>query len=116
LCWKQLAQEPPLLRRPATGEIQEDWVEPGIVHVLYVPTGIEVTGMFLPGDKAAIQVNRSTAGFPQLLSSLPESRQHPLTPRIETEPILEFQPSGEMYSGRKIAIGRPFRNHCINTT
>jgi hypothetical protein len=72
--------------------------------------------MFLPSDKAAVQVNQSAAGFPQFLAGLLESCQHPMTPRIEAEPILEFLPSGEMHTGRKVAIGRPFRNHCINTT
>jgi hypothetical protein len=61
--------------------------------------------MFLAGDKAAIQVNQSTAGFPQLLASLPESCQHPTPPRIEAEPILELLPSGEMHTGRKVAFG-----------
>jgi hypothetical protein len=61
--------------------------------------------MFLPSDKAAVQVNQSAAGFPQLLASLPESCQHPMTPRIEAEPILELLPSGEMHTGRKVAIG-----------
>jgi hypothetical protein len=39
-----------------------------------------------------------------------------MTPRIEVEPILEFPPSGKMHTWRKVAIGRSFRNHCINTT
>jgi len=46
--------------------------------------------MFLLGHEASVQVNQSAAGFPQLLASLPESRQHPMTTRIEAEPILEF--------------------------
>lgn len=31
-------------------------------------------------------------------------------------PTPEFLPSGEMHTGRKVAVGGPFRNHCINTT
>jgi hypothetical protein len=105
LCRKQIAQEPLLLRRAAPGEIPEDGVEPGVVHVLNVPTSVEVAGMFLPCDKAGIQVNQSASGFPQLLASLPESCEHPMTPRIEAEPILGLLPSGEMHTKRKVAIG-----------
>src|ERR1017187_5930368 len=76
-----------LLRGAAPGEIPEDCVEPGVVHVLHVPTSIEAAGMFLPSDKAAVQVNQSAAGFLHLLASLRESCQHPMTPRIEAEPI-----------------------------
>ena len=93
-----------LLSRAAPGEIPEDGVEPGVVHVLNVPTSIEVAGMFLPGDKAAVQVNQPATGFPLLLASLPESSQHPTPPRSEAEPILEFPPRGEMHTGRKVAV------------
>lgn len=46
--------------------------------------------MFLPGHEAAVQVNQSAAGFPQLLARLPESCQRPMTTRIEAEPIIEL--------------------------
>jgi hypothetical protein len=116
LCWKQLTQEPLLLRRAAPGEIPEDRGEPSVIHVLYVPTSIEVAGMFLPSDKAAVQVNQSATGFSQFLASLPKSCQHPMTARIEAERILEFPPRGEMHTGRKVAVFGPSRNHFINTT
>jgi hypothetical protein len=60
--------------------------------------------MQLPRDKAAVQINQAAAGFPQLLASLAESCQHSMTPSVEAKPILEFLPSGEMYTGRKIPI------------
>src|SRR5208283_2021258 len=105
LCRKQLAQKPLLLRRAAPGEIPEDWIEPGVVDVLHVPTSIEVAGALLPGDKAAVQVNQSATRFPQLLASPPESCQHPMTPRIKGEPILKLRPSDEMHTGRKVTVG-----------
>jgi hypothetical protein len=63
--------------------------------------------MFLAGDKAAVQVqvDQSAAGFPQLVASVPESCQHPETPRIEAEPVLKLPPSGEAHAGRKVAVG-----------
>jgi len=60
--------------------------------------------MFLPRDKAAVQVNQSATGFLQLLAGLPESCQHPMAPRIAAEPLLEFAPRGEMHSGWKVAV------------
>ncbi len=97
--WVILAER----RRP--GEIPEDWIESGVVDILNVPTSIEVAGAFLPGDKAAVQVNQSATRFPQLLASLPESCQHPMTPRIKGEPILKLRPSDEMHTGRKVTVG-----------
>jgi hypothetical protein len=82
-------EESLLLRRAAPGKIPEDGVEPGVVNVLHVPTSIEVAGVFLPGDKAAAQVNQSATRSPQLLASLPESCQHPMTWRMKSEPILK---------------------------
>lgn len=105
LCRKQLSQKPLLLRRAGPGEIPENWIEPGVVDTLNVPTSVEVAGAFLPGDKAAVRVNQSATRFPQLLASMPESCQHPMSPRIKGEPILKLRPSGEMHTGRKVTVG-----------
>jgi hypothetical protein len=91
--------------RPALGEIPEEWIEPCVVNILHVPTSIEVAGAFLPGDKATVQVDQSATRFPQLVASLPESCQHPMTPRIKGEPILKLRPSDEMHTGRKVTVG-----------
>jgi len=76
------------------------------------PVPLGVTDLFNPalpvaelsGNKAAVQVNQSATGFPQLLASLPKSSQHPMTARIEAQPILEFPPRSEMHSGRKVGV------------
>jgi hypothetical protein len=36
--------------------------------------------------------------------------------RIETQAIFHLTPGGEMHARRKVAVGRPSWNHCIDNT